>query len=89
MVGGGGGLTGVMVPRLQFLNQKGPTVLVSNIRGIAFYGCSETVWIRNFTIFTVCVLQFWDNIQRATSHFSNYTEEIDNFLLNFLKISAS
>ena len=31
---------------------------VSNIRDIAFYGCSEIIRIRNFTIFTVFATGF-------------------------------
>ena len=40
---------------LQVTNQtqEGPTVSVSNISVIAFYGCSEIIRTRNFTIFTV------------------------------------
>ena len=32
--------------------KQGPKISVSNIRNIAFYGCSEIIRTRNFTIFT-------------------------------------
>ena len=38
---------------LQLLNKNVPTVSVSNFRDIVFYGCSEIILTRNFTIFTV------------------------------------
>ena len=41
------------LPLLKVWKQKGPIVSVSNINYIAFYGCSEIIWIKNFTIFTM------------------------------------
>ena len=38
-------------PPLQFLNTTRSKIPVSNIRDIAFYGCSEIIRARNFTIF--------------------------------------
>ena len=40
------------LPHFNFQTKKGPTVSVSNMRGIIFYGCSEIIRTRNFTIFT-------------------------------------
>ena len=39
-------------------NTTGPTVSVLNIRDIAFYGCSEIIRTRNFTIFTLHATSF-------------------------------
>ena len=36
-----------------FQTKQGPTVSISNIKGIVIYGCSEIKQTRNFTIFTV------------------------------------
>ena len=44
---------GAMPTHFNFRTKQGPTVSVSNIRDIAFYGCSEIMRTRNFTIFTV------------------------------------
>ena len=41
-----------------FRTKQGPTNSVSNIRGIAFYWCSEIIGTRNITIFTVCAVIF-------------------------------
>ena len=41
-----------------FPTKQGPTNSVSNIRGIAFYWCSEIIRTRNITIFTVCAVIF-------------------------------
>ena len=49
-------------PHFNFQTKKGPTVSVSNIRDIAFYGCLEIMRTRSFTIFTVYATsfeQFW------------------------------
>ena len=45
--------------QLKFPNQKGATFPVSEIRDIAFYGCSEIMWTRNFRNFTVYATNFW------------------------------
>ena len=58
---------------------------VSNIRDIAFYGCSEVIRTRNFTIFTVYATIFGQFT--AVFIFSNYTGEIDHFTLDLLKRS--
>ena len=50
--GGGGGGKGGMAALLKFPNQTRSTVTFSNIRDIAFYGCSEIIRTRNFRIFT-------------------------------------
>ena len=47
---------------------------VSNIRDIAFYGCSEIIWTKNSTIFTV----FATNFGEITAAF-NCIEHIDHF----------
>ena len=49
---------GASPPHFNFWTKKGPTVAVSNIRGIAFYGCSEIIWTGNFAIFTVYATTF-------------------------------
>ena len=46
-------------PQLKFPNQKGATFPVSEIRDIAFYGCSEIIRTRNFRNFTVYATNFW------------------------------
>ena len=67
---------------LQFRNTKQvPTVSVPDIKDIAFYGCSEIIRTRNFTVFTVYATIF----VRYAAAFSNYTGEIDCFALDFLK----
>ena len=72
-------------PHFNFQTKKGPTVSVSNIRDIAFYGCLEIIRTRSFTIFTVYV-QVLDNF-RQLFIFSNYIGEIDHFTLDLLKRS--
>ena len=57
---------------------------VSNIKGIAFYACSEVIRTRNFTVFTVFATNF-ESIT-AAFHFSNYIG-IDQFTLDLLKRS--
>ena len=80
----GGGVQVAMVPPLQCLNTKqGPTVSVSNIRDISFYGCSEIIQTINFTIFTVNATIFG----QYTAAFHNYIGEIDHFTLDLLKRS--
>ena len=51
---GGGRQGGMNLPHFNFQIKQGPTVSVSNIRDIAFYGCSEIIQTRNVTIFSVC-----------------------------------
>ena len=48
----------VMTPHFNFRTKQGPKVSVSNIRDIAFYGCSEIIRTRNFTIFTIYATTF-------------------------------
>ena len=48
-----GGSEGPCSPRFYFRTKQGPTVSVSNIRDITFYGCLEIIRTKNFTIFTV------------------------------------
>ena len=49
-----GGMAGGDAPiHFNFQTKQSPTVSVSNIRDIAFYGFSEIIQTRNFTIFTV------------------------------------
>ena len=47
-----------MAPNVNLETRKGPTVTVSNIRDIAFYGCSEIILTENFTIFTAYATSF-------------------------------
>ena len=42
----------------KFWTKQGPTSSVSNIGDIAFYGCSEIIWTRNFMMFTVFAIIF-------------------------------
>ena len=49
----GGETGGMNLPHFDFRIKQGPTVSVSNIRDIAFYGCSEIIQTRNVTIFSV------------------------------------
>ena len=53
------------------------TVSLSNIKDIAFYGCTEIIQTRNFTIFTVYATSF----RHFMAAFSNYIGEIDHFTL--------
>ena len=41
----------------KFRTKQGPTVSVSNIRDIAFYGCSEIMRTTSFTICTVLIFR--------------------------------
>ena len=50
-----------------FRTKQSPTVSVSNIRDIAFYGFSEIIQTRNFTIFTVYATIF--GLFTAAFHF--------------------
>ena len=47
-----------MAPNFNLQTRKGATVTVSNIRDIAFYGCSEIIRTKNFTIFTAYATSF-------------------------------
>ena len=47
------GQRGAWSPHFNFQTKQRPTVPVSNIRNTAFYGRSEIIRTRNFTIFTV------------------------------------
>ena len=58
---------------------------VSNIRDIAFCGCSEIIQTRNSTILP-CLLQIIDKLRRLFI-FSNYIGQIDHFTLELLKRS--
>ena len=49
---GRGGSRGAMTPHFNFRTKQGPTISVSKIKHIAFYGCSEIIWTKNFTILT-------------------------------------
>ena len=51
--GGAGGPCHRPPPNFNFWPKKGPAVSFSSIRGIDFYGYSEIIWTRLFTIFTV------------------------------------
>ena len=66
---------------LNFRTKQGPKVSVSNIRDIAFYGCTEIIWTRNFRIFTVYAINF-GQIMVA---FANFIGEIDHFTPELLK----
>ena len=68
---------GGMAPHFNFRTKQSPTVLVSNIRDIAFYGCSEIIRTKNFTVFAVYATIFGQFT--VAFHFSNYTGEIDCF----------
>ena len=50
---GGQGDMSPLPPHFNFRTKQGPKVSVSNIKDIAFYGCSEIMRTRNFTVFTV------------------------------------
>ena len=62
-----GARVGGWPPHFNFRTKQGPTVSVSNIRDIAFYGCSVIIRTRNFTIFTVYTTIFRQFT--AVSHF--------------------
>ena len=55
--GGGGGLGGPCAPtpspHFNFQTEQGSKLSHSNIWDIVFYGCSEIIRTKNFTIFTV------------------------------------
>ena len=65
-----GGGQGVHVPSAAYVNfrtKQGPTVSISNMTYIAFYGCSEVVRTKNFSIFTVYATIFGQC--KTSSHF--------------------
>ena len=62
---------------LQFLNRK---------RSRNFSFKHQRLYWPKISRFSLCVLQFLDNIQRLPI-FSNYTEKTDHFSLDFLKRS--
>ena len=64
---GRGAMPGEPCPHFNFQTKQGPTVSVPNIRDISFYGCSEIIRTKNFTIFTVYVTFFWQLM--AAFHF--------------------
>ena len=79
-----GGSEGPCSPRFYFRTKQGPTVSVSNIRDITFYGCLEIIRTKNFTIFTVYATIFGQFT--TTFHLiPNYIGEIDHFTLDLLK----
>ena len=81
-----GRASGGMTPLFNFRTKKGPTpVSVSNTRDIAFYGYSEIIRTRNFTILP-CMVQFLDNLCWLFI-FSNCVRETDHFTLDLLKRS--
>ena len=87
--GGGGGRgagdRGSLPSHFNFRTKQGPTVSVLIITDVAFYGCSEIMRTRNFTIFSAHAKMFW---QFTTSfHFSNCLREIHHFTLELLKRS--
>ena len=49
------GLGGPCLPYFNFRIKQGPKFSVSNISDIGFYRCSEIIWTRNFTSFTVTI----------------------------------
>ena len=77
--------TGISVepclPHINFQTKQGPTVLVSNVRDTALYGCSEIIQTRYSTIFTVYATVFG----QLTHVFSNFKREIDHLKLDLLK----
>ena len=84
----GGVATGVRqgeAAHFNFQTKQGPTVSVSNIRDIAFYGCSEIIRTRNFKIFTVYATIFGHLM--AVFYFFYFLGEIDYFTLGHLKMS--
>ena len=87
--GGGGGCG--LLPLLQFPKSSSFSV---NIRDIAFYVCSEIIWIRSFTIFTVspiifgqftAVFQFFQLHRGNRSLHIEYFEKIRYLTLDLLK----
>ena len=74
-------------PPIHFSSQtkKGPIVSVSKIKNIAFYGGSEIIRTRKFTIFVAYATSFGQFT--VAFHFFNYIAEIGQFTLNLLKRS--
>ena len=79
--GGDGGQSWAMPPppspHFNFQTKKGPKVSVLNITDIAFYGCSEFIRSRNFTIFTVYAIIFVQFM--AAFHFFLLYKRSDHF----------
>ena len=67
-----------------FRTKQNSKISASNIKDIVFHGCLEIMTTRNFIIL-LCMLQF--RIICGGFHFSNYTAEIDHFMLELLKRS--
>ena len=82
--GGGGG--GALPYHFNIQTKQGPEISVSNIRDIAFYGCSEVIPNKNFKIFTAYATTF-DQFMPTFHFFSNYIGAIDHFTLDCLKRS--
>ena len=59
-----------------FWNKQGPTVLVLNIKDIAFHGCSEIIQNTNFTIFTVHATIF----EQFAAEWRNNEETLESFI---------
>ena len=57
-----GGSRGGMTLPPQYQTKPGPKVSVSTIRDITFYGCSEIIRTRNFTVFTVYTTIFRQSV---------------------------
>ena len=77
-----GGASGAMAQHFNLQTKKETTVWVLNIRDTTFSRCSEIIWPRNFTIFTVYATSFGQFTAA-----SNYIGEIDHFTLVILKRS--
>ena len=73
------------LPPLQFPNQTRSKRFSFKHQDIAFYGCSEIIRTRNFTVFTVHAT-ILDNLWQFLI-FSNYIGEIDHFTFDLLKRS--
>ena len=72
-------------PHFNLRTKQAPTVAVSNIRDIAFYGYSEIIRNR-ISRFLLCMLEVLNNL-RWLFIFSNYIGEIDHFTLDLLERS--
>ena len=80
----GVGGTGGSCPLLQFPNRT-RSVSVWDIKHLTFYGCSEIIRSRHFTIIIAYATSFGQFT--ATFHFSNYIGEKDHFTLDLMKRS--
>lgn len=79
----GGGQGGHDPPHFNFRIKQGPKASFSNIRNIAFSGCSETYGPK-ISKFLPCLLQFLDTLW-GVFIFSNYVWEINHLMLDLLK----